>query len=150
MNITITEFGKRDAESFARLNYEWMNEYSLMDDRNEEILTNPQNSVIESGGYIYLAKKGSEVIGTVALVKIDESHFKLMKMTVAKAYRGKGIGILLLNAAISHAEEFKAKKLTLESSTKLKAAIGLYTKLGFLKVKKNTINHCDIEMELTF
>ena len=55
----------------------------------------------------------------------------LAKMAVDERYQGRGYGRLILQAVIDHAGQLGAKRLFIETSSKLPAAIALYEKLGF-------------------
>lgn len=71
-------------------------------------------------------------------------------MAVSPKVQGKGIGMLLGQACIEKVKALGAKKIYLESNTRLKPAISLYHKLGFQKVAgyPSPYERCDIQMEL--
>lgn len=66
--------------------------------------------------------------GGVWLV-VDEAH--ITTIAVAPAYRGRGVGELLLNALIDHAYALAAQRLTLEVRVGNTNAQRLYLKYGF-------------------
>ena len=55
----------------------------------------------------------------------------LIKMCVRPDVQGKGIGRGLMNAAIAKSREMGAKKIRLETNTKLDAARAMYRRSGF-------------------
>lgn len=97
-----------------------------------------------------MARNNGEIVGTCALIKLNDDTYELAKMAVSEAARGKGVGWLLGQAAIHKAREFKAKTIFLESNTILEPAIKLYQKLGFQKIvgQPSPYERCNIQMEL--
>jgi N-acetylglutamate synthase-like GNAT family acetyltransferase len=97
-----------------------------------------------------MALNNSEIVGTCALIKMDDDTYELAKMAVTEKAKGKGIGWLLGQAAINKAHDLGAKTVFLESNTVLEAAINLYQKLGFRKIvgQPSPYERCNIQMEL--
>ncbi len=135
---------------FKRLNVEWIETYFRLEEKDLLTLDNPQSSILDPGGEILLAEYGGEIVGVVALEKLDGETFELAKMAVSHKAQGRGVGERLGRAAIEKARLLGAKKVYLESNTLLKPAIRLYHKLGFRKVKGNPspYERCNIQMEL--
>ena len=75
-----------------------------------------------------------ECLASCALKKLDVDQYELCKMAVEKRARCKGIGRMLMAAAIDLARDRGATELVLETSSKLVAAIKLYEKFGFERV----------------
>jgi ribosomal protein S18 acetylase RimI-like enzyme len=71
------------------------------------------------------------VVGTVALIRLDEHTFELAKMAVTAHARGQGIGRALAEAALTRARETGATTVVLHTVPKLEAAGRLYESLGF-------------------
>ena len=72
-------------------------------------------------------------------------------MAVSPTAQGLGIGFQLGQAAIAQARALGAKRVYLESNTKLKPALSLYHKLGFRKTvagQPSPYERCNIQMEL--
>jgi N-acetylglutamate synthase-like GNAT family acetyltransferase len=91
-----------------------------------------------------------EAVGTCALIKTNQDTFELAKMAVTPRAKGKNIGFSLGQTVIYKAKEAGAKRLYLESNTKLEPAINLYHKLGFKKITgdPSPYERCNIQMEL--
>ncbi|MBX9725505.1 MAG: GNAT family N-acetyltransferase, partial [Candidatus Obscuribacterales bacterium] len=100
------------------------------------ILSSPEK-IIEDGGTVFFARVCGRIIGTCALIKIDEQTFELAKMAVADEYQGLGAGRMLLEACITKAKSKAAKFVILETNTKLESAVRLYKKAGFKPLQKN-------------
>lgn len=148
----IIEYADEHLAVFKALNAEWLERYNLMESHDLEILDDPRGTILESGGAIFLASEGNQIIGTAALMKEPEGVFELVKMTVAPDYRGKGVSKLLIEKCLEKAKELKAKKVTLFSNHQLKAAIALYEKYGFkhVPVVDSPFVTADVKMELVF
>lgn len=81
---------------------------------------------------------------------LEENMCELVKMYVAKKYRGNGYGQMLLEKCINEARKQGYKKMYLESMPELKNAIGMYEKNGFYYIFNSLGNSghtgCDIWM----
>ena len=149
--IEIITYEDKYQPDFKRLNLEWLDKYNLTESHDLEILNDPQGTVIERGGCIFLAKEGEAIVGTAGLWKENEEEYELIKMGVDPAYRGKGISKILLERCLDEARIRKAKKIILYSNSQLKTALGLYEKYGFghVEVKDAPFLTADVKMELS-
>lgn len=149
--IELITYENKYQPDFKRLNLEWLDKYNLTESHDLEVLNDPEGTVIARGGCIFLAKEGEEIIGTAGLWKESEEEYELVKMTVAPAYRGKGISKLLLERCLSAARELGAEKIILYSNSQLKTALGLYEKYGFhhVPVTGAPFLTADVKMELS-
>lgn len=151
MQVDIIEFEEKHSRAFADLNYEWLNKYFCVEDHDTEMLENPVNYIIKPGGQILMAKADSQIVGTVALIKVDDETLELAKMAVTEGYKGLKVGKRLLLVAINYAMKMGHTNLVLESNTNLTAAINLYIQNGFkaLPLDPNTpYNRANIRMKL--
>lgn len=139
--ITIVPFKGKYKSDFIRINREWLKkyfEYEGLEKEDERLLNNPEKEIINKGGEIFFAILNNEVVGTCAVIKIDDLSFELAKMGVTEKAQGKQIGKKLALTSIGYAVEKGAATLKLSTSIKLAAALNLYKKLGFKeKVKKD-------------
>ena len=131
------------------LNFEWLNKYFKVEPKDQLVLSNPQGEIIDKGGFIFYARYNGEIIGTVSLLKIDDSTFELSKMAITSKIQGLGIGKKLIDHCLSFAKENKIEKLILYSNRKLLTALHLYRKFGFEEIELETGNYerADIKME---
>jgi GNAT superfamily N-acetyltransferase len=150
--VFIIGFEDKYAADFKKLNLEWLDKYHLTESHDLEVLDDPTGTVIDRGGYIYLAMYEGEVIGTAALVKEPDDEFELAKMAVAPAFQGKGISKLLIEKCIDQARQKGARKLFLYSNSQLKKALQLYTRYGFKQVPviNSPFLTADVKMEFQF
>jgi len=129
--LTIREFRPGDESAFLKLNEEWITRYFAIEPREAELLADPQGTILERGGRIFLAVRDNQTIGCCALLAIAPGEFEVAKMTVAESFRGSGIGRSLLEKVIAEARALNAHRLYLETNSKLTPAIRLYESLGF-------------------
>jgi DNA-binding MarR family transcriptional regulator/GNAT superfamily N-acetyltransferase len=156
--IEIIDYSPEFHDDFRRLNLEWIEKYFQLEESDRQSLDHPDEKILQPGGHICLARRSAvgsnlaagEIVGTCALIKVNDNTYELAKMAVAANARGNGIGWLLGQAAICKARELGAKTIYLESNTVLEPAIKLYQKLGFQKVvgPPSPYERCNIQMEL--
>ena len=129
----IREFRPDDGPAFRRLNEAWIQQFFELEDNDRLTLGNPQETIIDTGGEVLIAEAAGsgEAVGCCALVAHGENEFELVKMAVATDWQGRGVGRLLLEAAIEKARARGARRIYLESNTKLLPALHLYESFGF-------------------
>ncbi|PIW70114.1 MAG: hypothetical protein COW08_03550 [Ignavibacteriales bacterium CG12_big_fil_rev_8_21_14_0_65_30_8] len=130
-SVEIITYNKKYKEIFKKLNYEWLEEYFNVEDKDEKLLNEPEKYIIKKGGQIFFARINNEIVGTSAAIKIDRQTYELSKMAVTKKAQGKQAGKKLALAVIGFAYSKNAKYVTLLTNKKLYSAINLYKKLGF-------------------
>lgn len=147
--IEIIPFSQDLKEPIKTLNKEWLQKYFRVEEKDEIVLSNPQEEIIDKGGLIFYAKYNDEIIGTASLMKIGHNTFELSKMAVSDKAQGLGIGNQLLTHCLAVAKENNIKKLILYSNRKLLPAIHLYEKFGFVEVPLGNVSYerADIKME---
>ncbi|QCX00167.1 GNAT family N-acetyltransferase [Aggregatimonas sangjinii] len=151
MAIDIIPFEPRYASTFKDLNVAWLNEYFYVEPKDEILLKNCEEAIIDTGGYIFFARYEDATVGCFSFIKLDGSCYELGKMAVDKEYQGLRIGQELMEFAVSFAKEKSWEKLVLYSSTKLPTALHIYRKYGFKVVeleKDLPYARSDIKMEL--
>lgn len=149
--IQITGYDDIYAEAFARLNREWLESYSLLEEGDLKHLEHPRESILATGGEIFFALLDGVVIGTCAVIVRDAETVELAKLAVDGGVRGRGIGWQLTQTAIGWARRRGARRVTLTSSTRLPAALRLYGRLGFEYVQPPAdpeFKTADVYMEL--
>ncbi|MDC8784886.1 GNAT family N-acetyltransferase [Roseateles koreensis] len=85
------------------------------------------------GIYFWTAWQGEQLVGTVALKRLDEAHAELKSMRSAARLRGHGIGRRLLAHVFEQARALGFQRLSLETGTHafFEPAHGLYERYGF-------------------
>lgn len=148
--VKIIDYAPEHGPYFKDLNEEWIRKYFMLEPTDSKVLENPEDYILNPGGHILMATYKEEVVGTCALIKMDDTSYELAKMAVSPVAQGKKIGWLLAQGLIEKAQSTGAKRIYLESNTKLKPAINLYHKLGFKKVigPPSPYARANIQMEL--
>ena len=131
-DLSIVAYAEDMAADFYRINAEWIESMFVMEDNDRRILENPREAIIDRGGVIYFVKSAElGIIGTCALIKIEEGCFELTKMAVVEAARGRKAGEYLLQDILARATEMNLGSLYLLTNSKCESAIHLYEKMGF-------------------
>ena len=148
--ISIIDYTPEYAGAFKDLNLQWLQQYGLTEEPDLLMINNPQKEILDTGGFIFLAKCGEQIAGTSALIKETPVQFELVKMSVAPAFQGKGISRLLIEKCLQAAKEAGAKRIYLQSNSQLTTAIALYEKYGFTHIPVKDAHYltADIMMEL--
>ncbi len=153
MSVRILPFEPKYAKNFRDLNIAWLKKYFHVEAKDVLLLENCQESILDIGGYIFLAEHEGEIVGCFSLIPYGEKVFELGKMAVDPNHQGLKIGQRLLSFAIAFAKENHWKSIVLYSSTKLDTALHIYRKYGFVEVeleKEIPYERSDIKMELIF
>jgi len=151
MKIEIIPFDPRYSADFKNLNLDWLNKYFRVEPHDDEVLGDPEKYIIKPGGTIFFAKEGKKILGTVALMKIEDNVFELTKMAVTPEEQGKKIGQKLMEHTLEFAKKQAWKSLILYSNRKLENAIYIYKKYGFEEIpleNNNPYGRGDIKMKL--
>jgi putative acetyltransferase len=137
----------RDCECIARLVYGVLKEYGLKPDPacTDADIKDIESSYFGRGGtFFVLETEDGSIVGAYGLYPIDEQTCELRKMYLHKAHRGKGLGKLLLEDALSKARQLGFNKMILETASVLKEAISLYRSYGFVEYKPDHLSsRCD-------
>ncbi len=148
--LEIVNFNTEYSRNFYELNIEWLQKYFYVEPYDEEVLSKPKKYIIDKGGHIFFAKLNNEIVGTVALMPLDENGtFELTKMAVSPEHRGHKIGQQLITKCINFSKEHTFNKLLLYSNTLLENAIYIYRKYGFVEVpleENSPYKRSDIKM----
>lgn len=89
------------------------------------------------------------VIGTVALKKIDDYTVELKALYLDSSYRGKGLGSRMIKKVIDEAKNRGFKRIVLDSMSQYKEALRLYGKFGFRDTERYNDNvYADVFMKL--
>jgi putative acetyltransferase len=148
--VSIIEYEDKYASRFKELNLEWLDKYGLTEEGDLAMLNDPRGKIIDTGGALFLAADGDEIVGSAALIQEGAGEYELAKMAVAETWQGKGISKLLIQKCLSTAKELGAKRIYLVSNSQLTTAISLYEKYGFTHTPVIDAHYltADVMMEL--
>ena len=138
------------APFFRDLNLEWLEAHFYVEPHDRELLNRAEEEIIHKGGHIFFFKEHQQILGTFALIKINDLEFELGKMAVAKTARSKGIGQQMMRYCIDFSISRGWNKLVLYSNTSLENSIHIYKKYGFKEIpldQNNPYARGNIKME---
>ena len=150
--IEIVDYDEKYHADFKRLNLDYLDKYNLTESHDMIILDNPEEIILGRGGFLWLAKAGEEIVGTVGIMPEGHGIFELIKMCVAESWRGRGISKLLMETCLQKVKELGGEKIILFSNHQLQTALKLYKKYGFkdVEVTGSPFETADVKMELEF
>jgi|SRR5580704_707646 len=151
--VRIIDYETRYEDEFRQLNRDWLEQYDLMESHDLKVLNDPQGTILDAGGYIYLAiSVDDKIIGSAALMRAEEGEYELAKMAVSPDFQGRGISKQLIEKCIQKAQEIGVRKLMLYSNSRLEKALNLYSRYGFRHVSAvdSPFVTADVKMELQF
>jgi len=129
--IEIISYRPELREAFERLNRQWLEGNSLLEQADLDCLLDPEKYVLSTGGQVFFAMDHDEVVGTCAAIRFPPSTVELAKLAVSPDAQGRGIGRLLCNHVLEFSRGVGATEVELTSNTALIPAITLYESLGF-------------------
>jgi len=151
--LTVREYDDTLADAFHRINAEWISDMFRLEENDVQILTRPRELIVDRGGVIlFVEAEGLGVVGTCALIRIEEGVYELTKMGVLESARGRKAGEFLLAATLERARTMGIETLYLLTNSRCAPAIHLYEKLGFVhdaEIKERyaaRYERCDVAM----
>ena len=151
--VSIVDYTPEYATAFRDLNYAWIRKYFEVEPADRAYLEDPEATILATGGAVLFALADDAVAGTCALISSpDEGDFELAKMAVDEVWQGHGIGYRLGRAILDRARQLGARRVHLESNSRLGPAIALYRKLGFTDTTglDSAYSRCNVQMEYRF
>jgi GNAT superfamily N-acetyltransferase len=152
-NVLIRAFQPGDETAFRVLNEAWITRFFVLEEKDRLTLGDPEKYILKPGGQILFALLGDEIVGCCALMRMDAECFEIAKMAVDESVQGRGIGGLLMQGSIDLARRLGARRLYLETNSKLAPALRLYASFGFRRITDETLPpspyaRADVRMEL--
>ena len=83
-------------------------------------------------GQLLLARRDGQIVGVVALRKLDEGLCEMKRLFVQPAFQGQGLGRALAEAIIERARQIGYQRIWLD--TVMEPAKNLYRSLGFADI----------------
>lgn len=87
------------------------------------------------GGRLLLARSQLQAAGCVALRPLDQQICEMKRLYVRPAYRGRGVGRMLVDSIILEARTIGYERLRLDTvASSMQEAIALYRQRGFREI----------------
>jgi N-acetylglutamate synthase-like GNAT family acetyltransferase len=152
-DILIRPFRSGDELAFRQLNEAWITRYFTLEAKDHAVLGDPQKYILQPGGQILFAQLADELVGCCALMRLDPESFEIAKMAVTESTQNRGLGKQLMQASIDLARKLGARRLYLETNSKLAPALRLYASFGFRTINDSSLPpspyaRADVRMEL--
>ena len=152
--MSVRDFSDDLAQAFHDINAEWISRMFALEENDIRLLENPRELIVNKGGAVLFAQTPDlGVVGTCAVMKMNDGWYELTKMGVLEAARGRKVGEFLLAATIERAKAMGvADRLYLLTNKKCGPAIHLYEKLGFqhdaeiMALFGSRYERCDVAM----
>jgi putative acetyltransferase len=99
-------------------------------------------------GGCFVLWMGAEPVGCGALRMLDADTGELKRMFVRPAWRGRGLSRRMLRHLEAEARRCGARRLVLETGTRLTASVALYESEGFREIERfgeyanSPLSHC--------
>jgi putative acetyltransferase len=120
----------------------WLNIDLSFQDFAGELATLKSMYALPKGGIIVL--KDEHIFGgCVAIRKLDDETAELKRMYLQPAYRQRGLGMILLQKALTLAKEYGYTAVRLDTLNTMAPAMGLYKKAGFTETPAYYFNPND-------
>jgi len=139
VQINFRQFQPGDNDAFRTLNEQWIAKYFVLEEKDRLTLNNPEKYILNLGGQIYFATLDDEIVGCCALIATWPDSYEVAKMAVDESRRNLGIGKAMLAHVVEAARALGARRLTLETNSKLMNAIHVYESLGFRHIDPSLV-----------
>jgi len=87
------------------------------------------------GGALLIAEEDGAVAGCVAVRRVDETRCEAKRLYVRPAFRGKGTGLALLEAAMNRAREMGYRQVVGDTMPVMADALRMYERMGFERIE---------------
>ncbi|MBY8992610.1 MAG: GNAT family N-acetyltransferase, partial [Candidatus Lokiarchaeota archaeon] len=111
-------------ESFEAYVAKYMSEFIENYDANNE--------------HLWIVEKDTDIVGSIAIVKVDDEIAQLRWFLVEPYARNKGIGTKLIYEALNFCRNKGYQKVVLGTISELKTARKIYIKNGFQLIESKT------------
>ena len=140
MSVTIRQFQPIDQEEARRIVLEGLGEhFGVIDESLNPDLDDIQESFIVAGDEFYVAQCDGHIVGTVGLL-FEEGRARIVRMSVAKHYRHRGIARSLLERCIKRAKQHGSAQIVAFTEPHWSDAVGFYTTSGFQQYCRDEVD----------
>ena len=143
-----------DIPKVTKLIYSVLEEYGLQpypEHTDADLWDLEGNYLKNKGSFYLLLDYHGEIVGSVGILRLNDTECELRKMYLKASKRGRGYGKLLLELGLQRARELGYRRVILETATVLKEAITLYRQYGFERFEaENPSRRCDQMYKLDF
>ncbi len=111
-----------------------------------------QAHYVDNHGLFLVIVDEGRVVGTGAIMRLDDDTCELKRMWVLQEYRGHGLGRKLAQLLLDFARRagYKRVRLDVGDAERQERALKLYKRLGFYCIERYNDGPCTVFMEKTF
>jgi N-acetylglutamate synthase-like GNAT family acetyltransferase len=113
--------------------------FGFIDQSLNSDLNDIQATFIESGHKFFIADHDGQVVGTVGLL-IERGNARIVRMSVLKDYRQRGIASALLGRCFEAAKAEGFTEIVAYTEPQWADAVGFYTARGFRQYDRDEID----------
>ena len=136
--LRIRPFKASDQEAARRLILAGLGEhFGWIDEARNPDLDDIAAHYAAPGHAFVVVQLGDELVGTGALVSEGEGTGRLVRMSVSKEHRRRGIGRALVDYLTAEARRRGYSRLLVETNNDWCDAIGLYERCGFVEYDRD-------------
>lgn len=125
-----------DVKAVVELVRSTLNEFGIVfgegAETDDQLLHLPASYTAQSGAFFVAVDEG-QLIGTAGVALLEPGLFELRKMYLTPFARGRGAGQKLLDACLAHVHAQGGRRLVLDTTEKMTAAIAFYERNGFVR-----------------
>ena len=132
LDVTIRMARSEDNAPISKMIFEVLKEYGIQADPEGDDSDAKEFGMTDDRIYLVAARLEAP-IGSAILTPEENGSFKLSKLFLARRDRGKGIGKLLLNAAVAAARSSGGEEIYLRTRDSYAEAIRLYERYGWTR-----------------
>ena len=143
----IRRFDPKDQDEARTVVLEGLREhFGFLDPSLNPDLSDIQTSFISAGDDFYVAENDGRIVGTVGQL-FGEGRARIVRMSVAKSYRKRGIATALLKQCIESAAQRGFREIWAYTQPEWPDAVSFYLGSGFEQFGRDEI---DIHLRLLF
>jgi DNA-binding MarR family transcriptional regulator len=131
--LSILDYRPGLRKYFFNLIGPWLSGFlkSELEEEDKFTLKHPEKAYLKRGGFLFFASFRGEIVGCVALKRLDEDMFELDKLFIDPKYRKQGFGTKMVERCITRCLENDARELWLQITMSMPEARKLYYRMGF-------------------
>lgn len=135
-DISLRKADIADIEQIKTILFNSLKEYEIEIPHNYSVSDIDSIEAKNNIEEVFVLARNDFVIGFVILKPISADRIELKRLYLTASERGRKLGEHLLNHAINFACRNNFKYIRLETTSKFKEAVSLYTKHGFTVLKE--------------
>ena len=148
-NITIRPFEAHDQQAARALILDGLGgHFGFIDESRNPDLDDIMAHYVEPGNVFVVAHIDGRLVGTGALIAEGEHTGRIVRMSVRRDARRKGIGKMLVAHLLKLARERCYTRIVVETNNDWDDAIALYRRCGFVQYDRDAVS-VYLELHLT-